>query len=225
MNLVQMLAMRQITPFRTEVQSKLDTFTQVQETLEKWLKVMNQWMSLVLVFTGGEIAKQMPQESKIFKNVDTQWRKIMERAAETKLVISCCQNDLLTSALPKMQEDLEYCQRKLETYLEKKRGVFPRFYFVSNSDLLKILSIGTDPNAIQEDFQMMFDAISRVTFDRVDRRLIKAINQEFGGSTETVDLDDDVKCEGNIEDWLCKLEVSMQASMRTICQNGAVEAF
>ena len=90
MNLVQMLAMRQITPFRTEVQSKLDTFTQVQETLEKWLKVMNQWMSLVLVFTGGEIAKQMPQESKIFKNVDTQWRKIMERAAETKLVISCC---------------------------------------------------------------------------------------------------------------------------------------
>jgi dynein heavy chain len=225
MNLVQMLAMRQITPFRTEVQSKLDTFTQVQETLEKWLKVMNQWMSLVLVFTGGEIAKQMPQESKIFKGVDTQWKKIMERAAETKLVISCCQNDLLTSALPKMQEDLEYCQRKLETYLEKKRGVFPRFYFVSNSDLLKILSIGTDPNAIQEDFQMMFDAISRVTFDRVDRRLICAINQEFGGSTETVGLDDPVKCEGNIEDWLCKLEVSMQASMRTICQNGAVEAF
>ena len=72
---------------------------------------------------------------------------------------------------------------------------------------------------------MMFDAISRVTFDRVDRRLIKAINQEFGGSTETVDLDDPVKCEGNIEDWLCKLEVSMQASMRTICQGGAVEAF
>ncbi len=102
-------------------------------------------MSLVLVFTGGEIAKQMPQESKIFKNTDNQWKKIMERVAEQKLVIPCCQNDLLTSALPKMQEDLEYCQRKLETYLEKKRGVFPRFYFCSNSDLLKILSVGTDP--------------------------------------------------------------------------------
>jgi dynein heavy chain, axonemal len=102
MNLVQMLATRCITPFRTEVQSKLDTFTQVQETLEKWLKVMSQWMSLVLVFTGGEIAKQMPQESKIFKNTDTQWKKIMERVAEQKLVIPCCQNDLLTSALPKM---------------------------------------------------------------------------------------------------------------------------
>ena len=60
MTLVQMLATRSIAPFRTEVQSKLDTFTQVQETLEKWLKVQASWMSLVLVFTGGEIAKQMP---------------------------------------------------------------------------------------------------------------------------------------------------------------------
>lgn len=108
-----------------------------------------------------------------------------------------------------MQQDLEECQRKLETYLEQKRGVFPRFYFVSNTDLLKILSIGTDPNAIQDDFEKMFDAISRVTFDRVDRRLIKAINQDWGGTTETVELDLTVKCEGNIEDWLCKLEQSM----------------
>ena len=39
MTLVQMLATRSIAPFRTEVTSKLDTFTAVQETLEKWLKV------------------------------------------------------------------------------------------------------------------------------------------------------------------------------------------
>lgn len=120
-----------------------------------------------------------------------------------------------------MQEDLEYCQRKLETYLEKKRGVFPRFYFCSNSDLLKILSIGTDPNMIQDDFEKMFDAISRVTFDKVDRRLLKAINQDWGGTTETVELDNPVKCEGNIEDWLVKLEASMQEAMRTICSAGA----
>ena len=82
MTLVQMLATRSIAPFRTEVQSKLDTFTSVQETLEKWLKVQNGWMRLVLVFTGGEIAKQMPQESKLFKNTDNQWKKIMERVAE-----------------------------------------------------------------------------------------------------------------------------------------------
>ena len=74
----------------------------MQETLDKWLKVMSQWMSLVLVFTGGDIAKQTPQTSKVFKNTDAQWRKIMERVAEVKLVIPCCQNELLTSSLPRM---------------------------------------------------------------------------------------------------------------------------
>jgi len=71
----------------------------------------------------------------------------------------------------------------------------------------------------------MFDAISRVNFDRVDRRMLMAINQDWGNSTETVTLDDPVKCEGNIEDWLCKLEGSMQQSMRTIVMSAAAECF
>lgn len=47
-------------------------------------------MNLVAVFTAGDIAKQMPVESKTFRNVDNQWKKIMERAAEQKNVIQCC---------------------------------------------------------------------------------------------------------------------------------------
>lgn len=60
--------------------------------------------------------------------------------------MQCCQNDILKSSLAGLKEGLEQCQRKLEDYLESKRGVFPRFYFCSNADLLKILSVGSDPN-------------------------------------------------------------------------------
>lgn len=49
--------------------------------------------------------------------------------------------------------------------MEAKRNIFPRFYFCSNADLLKILSVGSDPNAVQDDFEKLFDAISKVTFD------------------------------------------------------------
>lgn len=50
--------------------------------------------------------------------------------------------------------------------MEGKRKCFPRFYFVSNPALLKILSQGSEPTSIQDDFEKLFDAISKVTFDK-----------------------------------------------------------
>jgi dynein heavy chain len=41
--------------------------------------------------------------------------------------------------------------------------------------LLKILSVGSDPNAVQDDFEKLFDAINKVTFDEQDKRLIISI--------------------------------------------------
>ena len=93
--------------------------------------------------------------------------------------------------------------------METKRNIFPRFYFCSNADLLKILSVGSDPNAVQDDFEKLFDAISRVTFDEHDRRLIVSIEQNLGSVKEEVSLVEGVKAEGNIEEWLNKLEKEM----------------
>lgn len=72
---------------------------------------------------------------------------------------------MLKDFLPDLNRKLEDCQKMLEAYLEGKRKKFPRFYFVSNPTLLKILSQGSDPMSIQEDFEKLFDAITKVTFD------------------------------------------------------------
>jgi len=133
----------------------------------------------VQVFTGGDIAKQLPQESKVFKGVDKKWLKIMENAAERKNVVQCCQNDILKNELPSLKADLDTCQKKLDTYLDKKRKAFPRFFFCSNKTLLTILSNGSDPQSIQEHFESLFDAVNLVTFDPQDNRIITEIIQTF----------------------------------------------
>jgi dynein heavy chain len=129
----------------------------------------------------------------------------MERSSETKNVIKVCNNDILRGSLGELQSGLEVCQKKLENYLEAKKMIFPRFYFCSNDDLLKILSVGSDPNMVQDDFEKLFAAINRVRFDEVDRRLITDIYQQMGKFDECLTLKEGVHAEGNIEDWLVKL--------------------
>ena len=204
MALNQMNAMRYVTPFKAEVIEKITLIADVTDIIEKWLKVQTLWTNLVSVFSSGDISKQMPTESKRFKAIHAQWLKIMERAHEQRNVIQCCTNDILKNSLPVLQEGLEFCQMKLEYYLESKRNIFPRFYFCSNGDLLKILSVGSDPNAVQDDFEKLFDAINHVSFDEHDRRLIVTVEQTMGYDksgkmiAEEVQLVEGVKAEGNI---------------------------
>mmetsp|Transcript_8591 Transcript_8591/g.9745 ORF Transcript_8591/g.9745 Transcript_8591/m.9745 type:complete len:2884 (-) Transcript_8591:1352-10003(-) len=221
----QMNAMRYVTPFKAEVEGCIFQYNEVSDTIEKWLKVQVLWTSLVNVFKGGDIAKNMPTEAKKFSKIDKDWLKLMERANEQRNVIQCCTNDMLKSMLGPLQEDLEFCQKKLENYLETKRKLFPRFYFVSNTVLLKILSQGSDPNSVQEDFEKLFDAISRVKFDDQDRRLIVSIMQCVGKDVEEVFLTEGVKAEGNIEQWLLNLQIEMQRSMRDVCKDAARDCF
>jgi dynein heavy chain len=179
------------------------------------------------VFTGGDIAKQMPLQAKQFAGIDKTWMKCMEKSFETKRVLQCCELDLLKDNLPDMQKKLEECQKLLEDYLERKRKLFPRFYFVSNPALLKILSQGSDPSTIQEDFEKLFDAITKVEFGKSDKKgsnekTITTIMQEDGG-VEKVKLTTPVKCEGNIESWLNHLEKEMQDTMREHCRIASVQ--
>ncbi len=180
------------------------------------------WRSLEPVFTGGDIARQMPLQAKVFAAIDKTWIKIMEKSAETKKVIACCQNDMLKDFLPDLEIKLEECQKSLESYLEKKRKSFPRFYFVSNPNLLKILSQGSDPVSVQEDLEKLFDAINEATFEKntekkgSNEKVITAIMQRTGVDSEVIPLQYIVKCEGNIEGWLKVLEKNMQLTLQDI---------
>lgn len=80
------------------------------------------------VFTGGDIAKQLPQEAKRFNQIDKIYIKIMASANESKNVIATCYgNEMMKNMLPHLTEQLNLCQKSLSSYLETKRALFPRY--------------------------------------------------------------------------------------------------
>jgi hypothetical protein len=55
----------------------------------------------------------------------------------------------LRETLPSMSNQLDVCQRALSDFLEEKRAMFPRFYFIGDDDLLEILGQAKNPEVIQ----------------------------------------------------------------------------
>ena len=97
-------------------------------------------MYLQPIFDSPDIAKQLPSETKKFKTVDTTWRHTMQQAKQIQNVLEVCTGEGLLERLQEANKNLELIQKELNNYLEKKREKFARFYFLSNDDLLEILS-------------------------------------------------------------------------------------
>ena len=67
-------------------------------------------------------------------------------------VLDACIADGRQDQLVGLFSQLEACQKSLSDYLETKRTSFPRFYFLSDDELLQILGT-SDPMAVQGGVQ------------------------------------------------------------------------
>ena len=219
LNLQTMLTMRHVTPFRQEATNKLKMLSETADILEQWSKVQMLWCALESVFTGGDIAKQMPLEARKFASVSKDWTAIMAKTKETRNVVLCCANELLKTHLPTMNSELQRCQKSLEGYLEQKRNKFPRFYFVSDPSLLLVLSQGSDPTTMNQHYEKVFDSVSQVEHDRADKTRILAMS---AGELK-VPLVKEVAAKGNIEEWLLEVVHSMQLTLKDIASKCAAD--
>ncbi|KAK2576897.1 hypothetical protein KPH14_005522 [Odynerus spinipes] len=212
--LSSMKSTRFVEPFAMEVDEWERSLSTVGEVLEMVLSVQRNYLYMDNIFSSEDIRKQLPKESDEFDKLTRSWVQITSRMAEHGLALPATHDPPgLLEVLNKLSDKLESLQRALEQYLETKRYVFPRFYFISNDDLLEILANAKRPDLIQPHVKKLFENIKYLELGKslTGKSLAIGMNSSDG---EYVAFVYSVVLEGQVEGWLCNIETAMRECLR-----------
>ncbi|XP_051939159.1 dynein axonemal heavy chain 6 isoform X1 [Hippocampus zosterae] len=223
---------RYVAPIKARVDKLLMRLTRFNQTLDEWLTCQRNWLYLESIFLAPDIKRQLPAESKMFLKVDKSWKAIMAKVKKMPNALKAATQPDLLETFQENNVLLDKIQKCLEDYLESKRVIFPRFYFLSNDELLKILAQTRNPQAVQPHLRKCFDAITHLEFALVSEQpttgaptlepgeqekvYTKDILNMVSPEGEKVGLTKGLKARGNVEDWLCKVEEAMFNSLRQL---------
>ena len=183
-----------------------------QDVIDIWLKVQAQWLYLEPIFASDDIKKQMPKEAEGFAQVDFVFRNTVAKCLENPKVLIFTRTEGLLSNLQGSFELLEKINKGLNEYLEQKRLYFPRFFFLSNDELLEILSETKDPMRVQPHLKKCFEAIAKLDFD--ENFIIQGM---ISSETEKVPWPrplNPADARGAVERWLVDTEIIMREAVR-----------
>ncbi|RVE49566.1 hypothetical protein evm_005794 [Chilo suppressalis] len=203
-----------VKAFEADMAAWEEKLISMQDILDQWLQCQATWMYLEPIFSSEDIMRQMPTEARNFRDVDKEWRAIMSATQKDPLVLPATDFPGLLKKLRHNNALLDDIQRGLNDYLEKKRLFFPRFFFLSNDELLEILSETKDPMRVQPHLKKCFEGIYTLEFNAA-----KEIVGMASSEGEVVKLSTSIQpadAKGMVERWLQQLEQQMIVSLKDV---------
>jgi dynein heavy chain len=181
-----------------------------------WFTVQRKWAYLEGIFVGAEdIRMQLPEEAKKFDAIDKSFKAIMAATSKNPNVVDACTTENRLQVLAALSDRLDGCQKSLSDYLDTKRSSFPRFFFISDDELLSVLG-NNDPTSIQVHLLKLFDNVKEMKFGR-NNKIVEGMSsvEEEGFDCRTA-----VPIEGPVENWMTSCEDEMHASLQSITKEG-----
>lgn len=208
--------------FKDRVHTCQKMLGNVEEVIKEWVSVSRQWASLESIFLSSpDIRNQLPDDTRTFESIDTNFKDLMKNAVMEPNVVLACEVPNRLEALKEMTVMLERCQKSLNEYLDKKKKIFPRFYFVSNVALLEILSNGNNPKKIMPFLGDCYDSLCDLVFENDSGNVATAM---IAKDQEVMQLSCPFVMSGAVEVWLNELTEVMRYSIKKEMQEAMESA-
>uniref|UniRef100_A0A673T414 Dynein axonemal heavy chain 14 n=1 Tax=Suricata suricatta TaxID=37032 RepID=A0A673T414_SURSU len=206
-------------PFKDLVEKWDQKLTLFSYTLEEWMNCQRNWLYLEPIFHSVEIQRQLPAEAKLFSQVISMWGEIMSKLQNKLEAVRITTSTGALETLQDCNRHLEYIMKSLEDYLEIKRMLFPRFYFLSNTELLNIIANSRNPESVQPHLVKCFENIKQLllwTPEIGPPAVIMLVSAEG----ECLLLPRKIRVRSAVEQWLVNVEKSMFDVLKKFVSQG-----
>jgi len=214
-----MMSSRYLATFEEQVTSWQKKLATIADVMQIMTENQRTWAYLETLFIGSEeVKKELPEDTERFAGIDSSIRRILVDFNATKNVSMACNKTGLYEELEKLQVALQMCEKSLANYLEQKRQIFPRFFFVSTADLLDILSAGNSPRKIMTHLPKIIAAVQELDLEdgptATDRPSASGLSTCVG--VEHVDLSKKLLLAGRVEYYLQDVIESIAEALREL---------
>lgn len=213
-----MMASRYLTQFEQEVSGWQKSLFNVNEVFLLIGDIQRTWSYLEPLFIhSDEVKRELPEDSTRFITIDLDTRAVLRKAWETKNVKDAFNEKGLIDKLEGIQEQLDMCKKSLADFLDGRRRQFPRYYFVSEVDLLDILSNGGSPAKILSHISKIYLSTKTLTLSEETSATGRPSATEFvsGVGSEICTFEPAVPLEGKVEVYM---QTILDAQKKSIFQ-------
>lgn len=98
-------------------------------------------------------------EAGYFVTADKFLKNLMKKLITKPLINRLIKMLNVLNDLTRTLELLEEIEKKLEDYLEVKRRLFPRFYFISNDELVEVLANSNNMSMVQKNISKLYEGV------------------------------------------------------------------
>ena len=215
---VQSIVASRYTHFKQDALEWQRVLNSVSEIVALLLDLQRTWSYLEPLFIGSEeVKRELPQDAAKFEQVDTEVKAILKKATFQKQVKMTCEEPGLLKKLQDIEKKQEACKKKLSEYLDSKRRQFPRFYFMSEADLLDLLSNSAEPAKVLAQVEKVMLSTRHLT---LESQYINKTTLEWRATRFTASVGDEVVAflppvfiTGKVETYLTLIVKAQQATL------------
>ncbi|OHS97076.1 Dynein heavy chain family protein [Tritrichomonas foetus] len=205
-----------ILPSVLELAQNLDLIIQI---LDQWQKFELNWVVISNLMKKKDVIQILPNQSSRFDVIQEKWQGIVAHVLQDKRLFHVCSYPNLMTEFEENNKSFEVIFSSLTALIDKKRETIPRLYFLSNDEIIKLLSTN-DFSVFTSEIVKTMMHISQLSFSSEKESETKVesehafseinINGLIGEDGDNLQFLNPTSCDAPIEEWVPQVYESMK---------------